>query len=233
VKKENFISSILKLFYPDLCLTCQANLVKNEMLICTSCRHSLPLTDFVDLPNNLLELALKGRVPYVAATALLYYKKGGNVQSLIHALKYKNRQEVGAFFAKWMAMELKKSKRFLTIDGIVMVPLHRQRLKERGYNQLSIFSTVLSDELGIPVYESVLIKVSQSSSQTKKSRFSRFEKMNERFHLVDVSLLNGKHVLLVDDVFTTGATIEACANEILKTPNCKISVATMVITEHF
>ena len=227
------IKKIYNLFYPTLCLTCDKPLVKNESIICTSCRHSLPETDFVDVCNNTMEAALNGRVPYVAATALLYYQKKGKVQTLIHSLKYKNHQEIGAFFANWMALEFLQSKRFTTIEGIVIVPLHPKRLKERGYNQLSVFAKTLSKRIGIPVFNNILLKVSKSSSQTKKNRFSRFEKIKDSFHVVDTTSLQGKHILLVDDVFTTGATIEACAKELLKIPNVSISIATMVITDHY
>ena len=227
-----FFHSIFNLFYPVLCLTCGNHLVKNEYLLCSSCRHKLPETDFCNTPNNLIESTLQGRIPIVAGTALLYFRKKGIVQSLIHSLKYKNRQEVGIFFAKWMGNQLKESERFKNIQGIVMVPLHPKRYKQRGYNQLTVFAEELSKELEIPVYKDVLIKVGKFSTQTKKNRFRRFEKINERFHITDSDRLNGKHVLLIDDVFTTGATLEACASELLKTAKLQISIATMVVSDY-
>ena len=229
----NLFSSIFNIFYPTLCLTCESHLVQNERVICSECRHQLPETDFIESPNNLIEKALEGRVPIIAGTALLFFRKKGIVQKLIHALKYQNHQEVGAFFGQWMGSQLKESRRFKDIDGIVLVPLHPLKQKQRGYNQLTVFGKQLAKELNIPVFDELLIKVGKSNSQTKKSRFSRFEKINERFHIVDTNKLKGKHILLVDDVFTTGATIEACANEILKTPGVRISVATMVVTDHY
>lgn len=227
----NFFSSIINIFYPRLCLTCDCHLVENEHVICSNCRHQLPETDFINTSDNLIEKGLQGRIPINAGTALLFFRKKGIVQKLIHALKYKNRQEVGKFFGQWMGMQLKESERFSGLDGIVLVPLHPKKQQQRGFNQLTVFGKQLSKELGIPIFEKVLIKVGQSYSQTKKSRFSRFEKINERFHIENTDTLKGKHVLLVDDVFTTGATIEACANEILKTPNVQISVATMVVSD--
>lgn len=229
----NLFSSIINLFYPSLCLTCECHLLHNEQVICSSCRHQLPETDYIDSSDNLIENALQGRVPILAGTALLFFRKKGIVQKLVHALKYKNHQEVGVFFGSWLGKQLKESKRFNSIEGIILVPLHPIKQKKRGYNQLTVFGAQLAKELDIPVFEDLLIKVGKSYSQTKKNRFSRFEKIDERFHIVDTKKLIGKHILLVDDVFTTGATIEACANEILKTPDVQISIATMVVTDHY
>jgi ComF family protein len=184
------------------------------------------------MPNNSMEQTFLGRVPINAATALLFFKKEGISQKLIHHLKYKGKQEVGVFFGKWMGQQLNASLRFDNLDGIVMVPLHKKRMKERGYNQLTLFAKQLSKELNIPVLDKTLVKISHSSSQTKKNRLSRFEKIDERFYLTDTKKMRGKHILLIDDVLTTGATLEACANEILRTPNVKISIATMVVSDH-
>jgi ComF family protein len=183
--------------------------------------------------DNSVEDAFKGRVFIEAGTALLFFRKKGISQELIHHLKYKGRQDIGLFFGRWMVAEFLASDRFKSIDVIVKVPLHPKKKKSRGYNQLTTFAEELSKGLGVPVIDNVLVKIGKSTSQTKKSRFSRFEKIDEKFHLVDTKTLTGKHVLLIDDVLTTGATLEACANEILRTPKVKISIATMVISDHY
>lgn len=219
------------MFYPSSCIICETHLVQNEKVVCSSCRHQLPETGFIDNPNNLIKKSLIGRVPINAGTALLFFRKKSIVQKLIHDLKYKGRQDVGAFFGQWMGVQFNESAIYKDVEGIILVPLHPTKQKLRGYNQLTVFGKALSKELSIPVYDNVLVKVGESNSQTKKNRFSRFEKINERFYLQDTRILEGKHILLVDDVFTTGATIEACANEILKTPNVRISVATMVVSD--
>lgn len=225
--------NLLNLFYPETCLTCDNHLVKNEFLLCGFCRHQLPETDFCDIPNNSVEKAFVGRVPIEAGTALLFFRKKGITQALIHQLKYKARQEVGIFFGIWMGEQFKNSNRFKNIDGIIKVPLHPNRLKERGYNQLTLFADQLSKELNIPVFNDVLVKVAKSTSQTKKNRFNRFEKISEHFQLHKGNKVKGKHILLIDDVLTTGATLEACSNELLKVPDVKISIATMVISDHY
>jgi len=225
--------SLLALFYPNTCLTCGTHLMQNEFLICVLCRHNLPVTDFCETPNNAVEKAFKGRVPIEQGTSLLFFRKKGISQLLIHQLKYKGRQDVGVFFGKWMGKQMSAGKRFKSLDGIIKVPLHTKRMKERGYNQLSLFANQLSKELHIQVYNDVLVKVGQSMSQTKKNRFNRFEKISERFQLSNGEEVAGKHVLLIDDVLTTGATLEACANELLKVPDVKISIATMVISDHY
>jgi len=227
----SFFKDIYDLFYPTHCLVCGSS-VQDSQLICAACRHELPETHFCETPGNSMEKSLEGRVPVANAMALLYYKKGGAVQKLIHALKYKGKQEVGLFFARWMAAEMKQSKRWDTIDAIVMVPLHPKRLKSRGYNQLSLFSRELARELQIPWVKEVLVKTSNDQTQSHKGRTGRFEKIEERFHLTDRTKLSEKHVLLVDDVFTTGATVEACCNELLKSPEIQISIATMTISDY-
>jgi len=225
--------NLLALFYPENCLTCDNHLMHGEFLVCSFCRHQLPITDFCEAKNNAVEKVFRGRVSIVAGTSLLYFRKKGISQALIHQLKYKGRQDVGVFFGKWMGEQLRNSKRFMGIDGIIKVPLHSKRLKQRGYNQLTLYAKELSKELQIPVYEKVLIKVGKSTSQTKKNRFKRFDKISERFQLDDGDHVKGKHLLLIDDVLTTGATLEACANELLKIPDVKISIATMVISDHY
>jgi ComF family protein len=227
------LKELLHIFYPEQCITCGSRLVSGEKYICTHCRDELPETDFIRNKHNLLEEALQGRVPFEDAAALFFYRKKGKVKTLIHALKYKKRQDLGIFFARWIGNQLNKTNRFKNIDVIIKVPLHKKRLKERGYNQLTVFANELSKEIKVPVKEKILVKLGQSSSQTKKGRLSRFEKINERFHIVNTEALIGKHILLVDDVFTTGATIEACAMELLKTPNLKISIITMAVSEPY
>lgn len=221
---------IYNLFYPELCLSCSEQLTDNEKIICTKCNLELPLTNFSNLENNPLKNTFKGRIDIQNATSLLLYHKKGIVQKLIHQLKYKNQQEIGSLFGNWLAYEIKKSNYFKDIDYIISVPLHKNRLKERGYNQLDYFGKSLSAILAIPYETNLLIKVDNTKKQSKKNRFARMEKAETIFKINPLPNFEGKHFLLIDDVITTGATIESCYACLSQIKNCKISIAVMAFT---
>jgi len=226
------MKNLINLFFPSTCLLCGSHLVAYENIICVACEHRLPFTEFTNFKDNPFEKKFWGRIPLQSASSLLFFRKNGNTQKLIHQLKYHGNQEIGTYFGILMGIELKKSTRFQNLDGIVMVPLHPVKLKTRGYNQLSYFSNQISLDLNIPIINDVLIKVSQTESQTKKDRLHRFTKLNEKFHGKNLEKISNKHILLIDDVLTTGATLEACALELLKGNNVKISIVTMAIPDH-
>jgi ComF family protein len=227
----NFLNEVLNLLFPDLCVICENTLTFNEKLICTTCRVDLPFTHFTSEPNNIAERAFYGRIKLEAVTALLFFRKKGKAQKLIHHLKYKNQQEIGTLAGQLLAEEMKGNSRFKHIDGIIIVPMHPKKERKRGYNQVTTFGETLSTELSIPFLSNILIKKSNSTSQTIKSRLQRFQDFEEKFHLNDLKILENKHILLVDDVITTGATLESCALELLKTKNIKISIATIAYTD--
>lgn len=226
-----FLKDTFYLFFPKICVCCDEQLVKNEKEICLKCRFELSTTNFTNEVDNKVEQTFYGRLKIEFATALLFYRTKGISQKLIYQLKYKGRQEIGNLLGQWLGAELKESKRFPSIDYIVPVPLHDKKLKKRGYNQLSTFGNSISNILNIPFIENVLIKKSQTDTQTLKRRFERWKNVNEIFHLTDTTIFEHKHLLLIDDVITTGATLEACALELFKTKNIKISIATMTFTE--
>ncbi|MFD1294903.1 ComF family protein [Lutibacter holmesii] len=227
----NFLKNIYELFYPELCLCCNKALTTNETVICLQCRHDLPLTNFTVEKDNLIEKSFYGRTQIEAATALFYFFKKGNIQNLLHHLKYKNQQQVGTLLGNWLGSELAKSTRFSTIDIIIPVPLHQKKLKTRGYNQVTTFGNSLSKTLNIPFQENVLSRISFTNTQTKKLRFNRWENVQELFFVANEKTLENKHILLIDDIITTGATLVACCTAFEKTKNIKISIACMAYTK--
>lgn len=225
-----FFKDTYHLFFPKVCACCKEQLLQNELTLCLKCRFELPLTNFVDEVGNTVEKAFYGRLPTVFSTSLFFYKTKGVSQQLIHQLKYKGQQEIGAFLGNWMGEELKNCNRFPKIDVIVPVPLHYKRFKKRGYNQLTKFGIKLAEIIKVPYIDDGLIRKSVTETQTLKKRFDRWKNVQELFYVNNSSFFDNKHVLLIDDVITTGATLEACATEILKSNNVKISIVTMAYT---
>lgn len=225
--KESF-SDLISIIYPNNCLLCQANLLKNEHCICTICETKLPYTNYHLLKDNPVEKKLWGRVKIEEAASLLFFEKGLDVQKLISNLKYKNRQDVGEKIGEIYAKTLlQSSSEFLKIDVIIPIPLHPKKHKKRGYNQCHKFAFALAEKLHKEVNISSANRKVNTISQTGKNRISRWENVSDIFEIKDSEKLKGKHILLVDDVMTTGATLEALANKILQIPNTKVSVLVM------
>ena len=225
-----FFKDIYHLFFPKICVCCKEQLMQNELTLCLQCRFELPVTEFIDEVDNSVEKSFFGRLPIVFGTSLFYYKTKGISQQLIYQLKYKGQQDIGVLLGNWMGAELKVCKRFSKIDVIVPVPLHENKLRKRGYNQLTTFGVRLSEILNVPFVDTILIRKSITDTQTLKHRFERWKNVQEIFYVNSPTFFENKHVLLIDDVITTGATLEACANQILKSNNVKISIATMAYT---
>ncbi len=225
-----FFRDIYYLFFPKICVCCKEQLLQNEVTLCLKCRFELPITDFIDEIDNKVEKAFFGRLPIDFGTSLFYYKTKGVSQKLIYQLKYNNQQNIGIFLGNWIGEELKSSKRFPKIDFVVPVPLHKKKLKKRGYNQLTSFGLSIADINNASYVDTILIRKSVTETQTLKERFERWKNVQEIFHIENINFFDGKHVLLIDDVITTGATLEACAKQILKSKNVKISIVTMAYT---
>ena len=226
-----YLFNVSHLFFPKICITCNIQLLTSEKLICTLCRHGLPIICYKNFKDNKIKNAFLGRIPIEKATSFLFYRKEGKTKQIIHSLKYKGNQEVGNFIGNWFGRVLKESNEFNDIDYIVPVPLHKKKLKQRGYNQLTTFGESLSKQLKSNYMPTALIKTSASKTQTFKQRFERFSNNETKFNLIDLEVFKNKHILLIDDVITTGATLEACCKELLKTENLKISIVTMAYTE--
>lgn len=222
-----FFEDIFLLFYPKVCLNCENQLNKHEKVLCVACRFDLPLTNFSAQKENILEQVFYGRVPIEYGTALFYYQRKGVIKNLIHALKYNKKQEVGTVLGEWLGKEMKASARCPTFDFIVPVPMHKNKLKRRGYNQVTKFGKALSKILNTPYHDTVLLRKLDSNTQTAKSRIDRFENLKEKFYTSTNETFKDKHILLIDDVITTGATIEACVIKLLEAKGIKISIAAM------
>lgn len=225
------LKDLFYLFYPKICVVCDEKLIENEIVVCTHCRHDLPLTNFRNYSDNKVTNTFYGKVIIEKSFSLLFFRKKGSTQKLIHDLKYKGNEDIGIFFGNWLGEMLKENKEFNTVNIIIPVPLHPKKMRQRGYNQVSKFGNTLSFHLKIPFLENELVRISSSKTQTFKSRFERFNNIETKFHLKKPVNYNNKHILLIDDVITTGATLEACAKEFSNSKNCKISVLTMAYTE--
>lgn len=227
----NILNNIVSVFFPELCLACKQRLNGPLKTICAKCRHELPLTKHHLYQENPVKRIFHGRTNVQNATALLLFQKKGIVQQLIHHLKYKGHQEIGAFFGDWMGIELANTPEFNEIDLVVPVPLHKTRLRKRGYNQVTEFAKSLSEALKVPLNETDFTRRVPTSKSVFKKRMDRWKNLQDAFEIGPNHLLANKHILLVDDVVTTGATLEACANVLLKIPGTRISIATLAITE--
>jgi ComF family protein len=225
------LSHLFSLFYPKVCICCQSHLLDQEKLICLTCQFDLPLVDNLNYQSNVVTRIFEGRVPVELGASYLFYHEMGKTKQLIHELKYRNQQNIGIAFANWLGHKMKESGAFQNIDCMVPVPLHQKKLKKRGYNQLTKFGKRLGEILDISYREDVLQRVSYTQTQTKKKRLDRFQNTNSRFVLKDPECIAHKHILLIDDVITTGATLEACCKELLQAKGVKISIATMAVTE--
>jgi ComF family protein len=193
--------------------------------------HHLPLTHHHNLKEHEMHRAFYGIVPFEFGASLLYFRKKGIAQQLMHNLKYKNQQEIGTFLGNIFSKNVLDLPVFNSIDVIIPVPLHKKRLHERGYNQVTTFCEALEKNLAIPIIDSVLVKSINLKSQIQKSKENRLETNKNVFSIENAHKIEGKHILLVDDIFTTGATIEVCAKEILKIKNTRISIVTMAYTQ--
>ncbi len=221
------IQGMVNLFYPRLCVLCNGTLLIAEKHICTACQLDLPLTNFHLEKENSLEKIFWGRTHLNRAFAFVYFKKGGSVQRMLHQLKYKGNTELAEYLGLLYGSNLKETIHVEKIEAVMAIPLHKSKLRKRGYNQSELFANGLAEAMKIENLSSCIIRNKATETQTKKSRFDRWQNVESIFSVTQLELLKNKHILLVDDVITTGSTIEACANELLQIEGCKVSVASM------
>lgn len=225
------IKNLINLLFPPLCVACNSILLQNETILCLKCRHELPFTDHHITTDNATGKKFYGRLLLVHASSLLYYRKKGITQQLIRKLKYEGRQEIGILLAEWFLHRFKNNPDLKTVTDIIPVPLHPKRLRERGYNQLTLLGRTLADGLHVYYNEQLLFRKHYSKTQTRKTIFRRTELNNELFDLNITDKDHGKHFLLIDDVITSGATLEACGRLLLKIPDARLSIVTLAYTD--
>jgi len=226
---QNPFPHFFNLLFPQVCVACEDALDKNEEYICLKCLYHLPKTDFHNVPENEMEKRFWGKTPIKRATAFFYFRKDSSVQKILHQLKYRGNKEIGELLGKHLGIELSQSADFRNVDVVVPVPLHANKLRKRGYNQSEWIAKGMAQQWNKPLDVDNLYRAIENPTQTNKGLYERWENVNDIFKLKDNTVFRDKHILLVDDVMTTGATIEACASAILQSENVKISVVTLAI----
>ena len=223
---RSWLNSIVNLFYPRVCAACGETLLKDEETVCLKCRYLLPHTGYERNPDNPMAQTFYGRVPFHAVTACFFFSKQGKVQHLIHELKYKGNKDAGVFLGQQIGESIKDAPLFQGIDYLIPVPLHPKREKKRGYNQSLMIARGIHEVTDIPIGDKYLIRAVNTATQTRKSAEERYQNVKDIFEVRFADELKGKHVLLVDDVLTTGATLESCAHQLESIPGITISAAT-------
>ncbi|MBC9795465.1 ComF family protein [Sinomicrobium sp. FJxs] len=221
---------IYNLLFPETCPGCSACLSPNESILCTTCRHQLPVTDHHLLRGNPVEKIFYGRVKVEFASAFLPFRKKGIARQLIHHLKYKGREDIGEFLGKWYGSCLSESPLAGDVDMVIPVPLHPKKQRKRGYNQVSSFAKSIADALQVTYREDILVKTVNTSTQTFKGKLARWKENNSIFDTRQNIQLQPCHILLTDDVITTGSTLEHCVRALQKHGNVKVSIITMAVT---
>jgi ComF family protein len=219
--------SLLHFLFPHVCETCGTDVLEPDHFLCLRCLAALPKTEFHLYPNNPVEKIYWGRLPLTSATAQYYFTKGSMMQHLMHQLKYRGNRELGLYLGKLMGYALEASNRFRYVDALVPLPLFPTKERARGYNQATVLCEGIASVMQKPVLKDVVIRTMHTESQTKKNRVERWLNMEGRFELQKPTAIAEKHILLVDDVVTTGATLEACGAMLLEVPNVQLSVATL------
>jgi len=218
------------LFFPELCITCGKKLLTQEKFICLDCLDDLPLTSFHSDPENKIAQLFWGRVMVENATSWLYFRKGSRYQRLIHSLKYKGVKELGEEMGVLFGLDLKESS-FRQVDLVIPVPLHPRKLRQRGYNQSEWIARGIAFSLDKPMFPRLLERDIFTSTQTRKNRFERWQNVEGIFRITEPEVILQKHLLMVDDVVTTGSTLEAAVSALLTAGAAKVSIATLACAE--
>jgi len=221
--------SLLHVVFPHVCDGCGSDLLNVESCLCIRCLSSLPETNFEKHDNNPVEKLFWGRMQIINASASFYFTKESLMQRLMHQFKYKGNKDLGLQLGRLMGAALRSSNRFKNVDALIPLPLFPKKEKKRGYNQAAVLCDGLAEILNLPVLNKVILRPQHTDTQTKKGRIERWKNIEGKFLLSDPGAIKNKHLLLVDDVVTTGATLEACGNELLLVEGVKLSVTTLCL----
>ncbi|MFO8001852.1 MAG: ComF family protein [Marinilabilia sp.] len=221
------ISGLSALFFPVVCKGCGETLSHSQNVLCRACESELPRTRYEKMPVNPVVQMFWGRARLEYASALFYYRKGERLQNLIHQLKYKGAKEIGTYLGQLGGKILNEAEIPISPDAIVPVPLHPRKQAIRGYNQTSLIAEGMHSVSGIPVMHDAVIRTKHSGSQTRRGRYERWENVEGIFKVLFPELLRNKHLLILDDVVTTGATLEALCHALDEIPDIKRSVLTI------
>jgi len=226
----NILADFFNLIYPICCIVCDEKLIIGEKMFCTGCLSDIPKTRYKDFKNNEVSKLFWGRVEIEAATSLFYFSKGSKYRSMIHKMKYHGQKEIGYELGKILANEITGNE-FNNVDIVIPVPLHDRRKRSRGYNQSTYIAKGIAEILNKPLKSDLLVRKIYNISQTGKGRFGRWENVEGIFELKEKETIQNKKILLVDDIITTGSTIEACVHAIKEKVNSKIFVCSLAITQ--
>lgn len=228
---KDWLGSFLSLFFPRYCIVCGRTLAKGEECLCTMCNINLPRTDYHLRKDNPVEKMFWGKIPLERATSFFFYRKGSDFRQILHQLKYGGQKGIGAIMGRYMAAELLESGFFEGVDVILPVPLHKKKQQIRGYNQSEWIARGIAAVTGISIDTESVVRRKNTETQTRKSFLERWENVEGIFELNHAESLNGKHILIVDDVLTTGATTVECASCLTDIEGIRISILTLAMAE--
>jgi ComF family protein len=227
---KSAVKNLTHLFFPRICAGCGSDIVSEQQLLCFHCIDRLPVSNFHMHANNPVEKIFWGRLPLATAFSYLFFTKQSILQHLLHQFKYGGKKEIGEYFGKRMGEAMLQSNRFIDIDAVVPLPLFLKKERIRGYNQAAVIGEGISLATGIPLYNDVARRKMFTETQTHKSRMERWQNIEGKFEVINESKIEHKHLLLIDDVVTTGATLEACGSVLLEQPGVRLSIATLAYT---
>jgi ComF family protein len=226
IRIKEIRDSVLHLLFPNVCAGCGNDIISGNTVLCLRCIDAMPETNFERYPGNPIEKKFWGRLPLNSAAAQYYFTRESLMQHLMHQFKYRGDKDLGLQLGRMIGDSLKRSGRF-NIDALIPLPLFISKEKKRGFNQATVLCEGMAEFIHAPVLKEVVARAQYTDTQTRKGRIERWQNMEGKFVLVNPDVISDKHILLVDDVVTTGATLEACGAELLKAKNVKLSISTL------